>query len=166
MPNANNWIDKLKLLPHPEGGFYKETYRAGETITHAALPPRFSGNRNFSTSIYFLLRSADVSTFHRIKSDELWYYHAGASLSIYVLVGDQLMIHQLGADPDRGEQLQVVIPANCWFGAKVNEPDHYTLCGCSVAPGFDFSDFELAERASLLKECPQYRSVIELLTKA
>ena len=158
------WIDHLQLAEHPEGGFYKETYRAEENILSSELPDRFTGTRSFSTAIYFLLRSQDRSLFHRIKSDELWHFHAGTSLSIYVLEETQLAVHTLGPNVDKGESLQVIIPANHWFGAKVNQKDSYTLAGCTVAPGFDFQDFELAERADLLSTFPQYKEIIELLT--
>lgn len=166
MRSASYWISHLNLQPHPEGGFFKETYRASENISKQALPQRFAGDRCFSTAIYFLLRSQDISVFHRIKSDEMWHFYAGTSLSIYVLTQQELTIHKLGANVDKHEELQVVIPANSWFGAKVNEADSYTLAGCTVAPGFDFTDFEMAERTQLLRDFPAHQEVIELLTKA
>jgi predicted cupin superfamily sugar epimerase len=164
MKPAEYWITHLSLQSHPEGGFYKETYRSKENISAHALPDRFKGDRNFSTAIYFLLRSQDRSMFHRIKSDELWHFYAGTSLSIYVLTNEKLVVHTLGTEPDKGDSLQIVIPANCWFGAKVNGESSYTLAGCTVAPGFDFQDFELADRTILLKEFPHHRDVIEMLT--
>lgn len=164
MKPATYWIDQLQLRPHPEGGFYRETYRATELIPSLGLPERFPEERNISTAIYFLLRSQDRSRFHRIKSDELWHFYAGGSLSIYVLKDKDLVVHTLGTEPDRGESLQIVIPANCWFGAKVNESNSYTLAGCTVAPGFDFQDFEFADRTMLLNEFPAHRRIIEMLT--
>jgi predicted cupin superfamily sugar epimerase len=164
MKDAQYWIDHLQLNPHPEGGFYRETYRASETIPASVLPTRFGGSRNFSTAIYFLLRSQDRSMFHRIQSDELWHYHAGSSLTIYVLQKQQLITHKLGPDVDKGDTLQIVIPAGCWFGAKAEQPETYTLSGCTVAPGFDFQDFELADRKKLMNEFPAYSKVIEMLT--
>ena len=164
MKQPEYWIKHLDLQAHPEGGFYKETYRSRETIPAEGLPNHFHGDRNFSTAIYFLLRSEDRSMFHRIKSDELWHFHAGTSLSIYVLMNDELVIHTLGAEPDKGQSLQIVIPANSWFGAKVDESNSYVLAGCTVAPGFDFQDFEIAERALLLNEFPKYQATIEMLT--
>ena len=134
MNTAAFWIDRLKLIPHPEGGFYKESYRAAETIPAAGLPSRFGDLRNFSTAIYFLLRSQDRSLFHRIKSDELWHFHAGKCLSIFVLDNNGLTVHKLGSDPDKGEALQVVIPANCWFGAKLSDPETYTLPDALLRP--------------------------------
>lgn len=164
MQTAEYWIKHLDLKAHPEGGFYRETYRSNELISVAGLPARFPDERNFSTAIYFLLRSQDRSMFHRIKSDELWHFHAGGSLSIYILSSAGLTILKLGADLEKGESLQVVIPANCWFGAKVNDANSYTLAGCTVAPGFDFHDFELARRENLINDFSQHKDIITTLT--
>jgi uncharacterized protein len=164
MHSAEYWINHLGLEAHPEGGFYKETYRSDENISIAGLPDRFTGDRSFSTAIYFLLRSEDRSMFHRIKSDELWHFHAGGSLSIYVFDSYGLSIMKLGGNVEAGESLQVVIPAGCWFGAKVNEPDNYVLAGCTVSPGFDFNDFELADRKNLLDDFPHHEDVVIMLT--
>lgn len=164
MQPATYWIDKLQLTPHPEGGFFKETYRSNEQVDKDHLPLRFGGTRSFSTAIYFLLRSQDRSLFHRIKSDEIWHHYAGSSLTIYVLTETGLTTYKLGTSLENGESVQVVIPANCWFGAMVNEPDSYVLAGCTVSPGFDFHDFELAHRADLLHAFPQQKHVIEMLT--
>jgi len=164
MKTAQYWIDQLQLQQHPEGGFYKETYRAGELIPRSGLPARFPADRTFSTAIYFLLRGQDRSLFHRIQSDELWHYHAGSSLTIYILNHGRCEAHVLGADIEQSESLQIVVPAGCWFGARVNDRHGYVLSGCTVAPGFDFADFELADRAILLKEFPAERSIIEQLT--
>jgi uncharacterized protein len=165
MKSAAYWIQQLELKAHPEGGFFKETYRSNETIPSIALPPRFTGSRAFSTSIYFLLRSQDRSMFHRIKSDELWHYYAGSSLTLYVINDDgQLLTYKLGPDVEHGDSLQLVIRAGCWFGAKVNEPESYVLSGCTVAPGFDFNDFEMADRNKLIDAFPEYREIISTLT--
>lgn len=157
--DAAYWIDHLKLSPHPEGGFYRETYRAGgEFVSREA-----GGARNFSTAIYFLLRSQDRSMFHRIKSDEIWHYHAGGRLTLFVLTDTGLLTPTLGNDIQRGDQLQVVIPANHWFGAVVTEGP-YVLAGCTVSPGFDFRDFEMAKREELLTLFPQHANQIRQLT--
>jgi uncharacterized protein len=164
MGSAEYWIKHLQLFPHPEGGYYKETYRSKEVVVQMALPERFSGVRNFSTAIYFLLRSTDRSLFHRIKSDELWHFYAGGSLTIYVLNDGGLTTYLLGSDVAHGQSLQVVIPANSWFGATVNEPESYVLSGCTVSPGFDFNDFELGSRDALLQQYPQHQALIRALT--
>lgn len=158
------WINQLQLLPHPEGGFYKETYRSKENIQLCGLPSRFSTPRSFSTAIYFLLRSQDKSLFHKIKSDELWHFHYGNALHIYVLHQENVSVLKLGDDLENGEFLQAIIPANCWFGAKVVGPNTYTLSSCTVAPGFDFKDFEVADRTTLLKEFPHHSDIITELT--
>lgn len=164
MESAQKWIAQLGLQSHPEGGFFRETYRATEEITSAGLPARFEGPRSFSTGIYFLLRSQDRSLFHRIQSDEMWHFYAGSSLSIYVLHQGKLEIKKLGARPEDGFSFQCVVPAGAWFGARVNEPESYVLAGCTVSPGFDFRDFELARRSELLAEYPTHRHIIEELT--
>ncbi|MBT1706060.1 cupin domain-containing protein [Fulvivirgaceae bacterium PWU20] len=165
MKSASYWVELLQLTPHPEGGFFKETYRSSEVAGKECLSDGFTGKRNFSTAIYFLLRSQDRSLFHRIKSDEMWHYYAGGSLTLYVLNEGGLRTYKLGTSLENGESVQIVIPANSWFGAKVNEADNYVLCGCTVSPGFDFEDFEMASREELLKAFPFEREVIELLTQ-
>jgi len=164
MNNVDYWITHLGLLPHPEGGYYKETYRSSEMITSPALPDRYDGDRHFSTAIYFLLRSEDRSVFHRIKSDELWHFYQGSTLLIYVLQQNELQILRLGSDLEKGEALQVVIPANSWFGALVEKQESFALCGCTVAPGFDFNDFEMAQQEDLLALYPNNREIIKRLT--
>jgi len=164
MHTVDYWIKHLNLQAHPEGGFYKETYRSNETLATQSLPARFTGSRNFSTAIYFLLRSQDRSVFHRIKSDELWHFYQGSTLSIYILTNEGLTIKKLGTHLAQGESLQVMVPANCWFGARVEEKETYALCGCTVAPGFDFQDFEMAERKELLRQYPSWEKEIVELT--
>ena len=166
MRPAEYWINRLHLQAHPEGGFYKETYRSAETILQNGLPARFPGPRSFSTAIYFLVRSQDRSLFHRIQSDELWHWHAGSTLSIYVLNKQGLTVQQLGDNPEKKESLQIAIPANCWFGAKLNGDTGYVLASCTVAPGFDFQDFELADRTELIKQYPAHKEIIDMLTRA
>jgi predicted cupin superfamily sugar epimerase len=161
---AEYWINQLQLLPHPEGGFYKEMYRSAESISKNALPERYSGNRNFGTSIYFLLRSEDISSFHKITSDELWFFHEGSAVSVYVIENSRLKTIVLGKNPEKGEVLQCTIPTNCWFGAKVNEQNSYSLVSCTVSPGFDFQDFELAKREELVTQFPHLKEIIKTLT--
>ncbi len=162
--NIDYWINHLNLLPHPEGGYYKEMYRSSELVSSSALPDRFEGDRNFSTAIYFLLRSEDRSVFHRIKSDEVWHFYQGSTLLIYVLEQNELKIYRLGSNLEKGESLQVVIPANCWFGAHVEKQNSFALCGCTVAPGFDFRDFEMARQEDLLAAYPKQSEIILRLT--
>ncbi|MEQ8997433.1 MAG: cupin domain-containing protein [Coleofasciculus sp. B1-GNL1-01] len=164
--NAEYWIEKLGLQKHPERGYYKETYLSDEQIAHESLPKRFSGRRNFSTAIYFLLAGTDFSALHRIKSDELWHFHTGSSLTIHIIEqsGNYSSI-KLGENFDQGEVFQAVVKAGDWFGATVNDPQSYSLVGCTVAPGFDFNDFELGKREDLIKRYPQHQSLIEKMTQ-
>lgn len=162
---AQDYIRSLNLQPHPEGGYFAETYRSAETIPAGSLPGRFSGARAFGTAIYFLLESKDASALHRIQADEIWHFYAGGPLEVFVINPDAtLIVIRLGSNPDRGEVFQAVVPAGCWFGSKPADGTDFSLVGCTVAPGFDFADFELAERATLLAEFPQHRDVIERLT--
>src|SRR5690606_2869160 len=161
MYTADYWIEHLGLKPHPEGGFYRETYRSKEQVPAQGLPLRFGSPRSFSTAIFFLLRSSDCSLFHRIKSDEIWHFYSGGRLALYQLTDPSTEVIHLGANPDAGEHLQVVVSAGTWFGAKVVDPDSYCLCGCTVAPGFDFGDFELANRRHLLEAFPSQAAIIE-----
>ena len=165
LPAATNWIRQLKLRRHPEGGYYRETYRAKDTVSATALPDRFAGSRRFSTAIYFLLQGKDISRLHRLQSDELWHFYAGYALTIDLITpaGQHKRI-KLGKNPKRGESFQAVIPAGCWFGAAVNNQRAYSLVGCTVAPGFDFADFEQADRRQLLVQYPQHADIIRRLT--
>jgi hypothetical protein len=164
--DADYWIERLGLAEHPEGGYFRRTYRSNEEISLDGLPSRFSGPRAFSTSIYFLLKGGQFSALHRIKSDELWHFYAGSSLTIHAIdqVGG-LTRMKLGSDLENGEAFQRLVAARCWFGATVDDPASYSLVGCTVAPGFDFQDFELGNRKALTDQYPQHRSVIERLTR-
>ncbi|MDY0872729.1 cupin domain-containing protein [Dongia rigui] len=158
-------VTRLNLAPHPEGGFYRETYRAGETIPNAGLPARFHGPRSLATAIYYLLRAGERSKLHRIKSDEVWHFYEGDALTIIAISADgQLIETTLGREFSRGQVPQHVVPAGYWFGALPAKVSAFTLAGCTVAPGFDFADFELADRGKLLSAFPQHKAWIERLT--
>lgn len=169
MPNHNTaafWIDHLKLARHPEGGWFRETYRAGETIPEAGLPPRFQGERAFSTAILFMLEQGDISALHRLKSDEVWHFHEGGPLAVHVITpaGNYLKI-LLGRNPGNGEHFQAVVLAGSWFGAEPAGSGEFSLVGCTVSPGFDFSDFEMARRAELTALFPEHSALIGRLTR-
>ena len=166
MLSANQLVNYFKMLPHPEGGYYKETYRSEELITHNALPQRFTGNRNFSTAIYFLLEKDNFSGFHKIQSDECWHFYAGQTLLVYVLHNDgELQVIKLGNDIFNGEVFQAMVPATCWFASEPSPDNDYSFVGCTVAPGFDFIDFELAKAADLIKQFPQHEALINRLCR-
>lgn len=169
--NANYWIQKLNLEPHPEGGFYRQTYKSDQLLPREALPPNFTGPRPASTAIYFLLEGKSFSAFHRLRSDELWHFYAGAPLLVHVISesGEYSKIF-LGSDPDAGEELQAVVKAGCWFAShlrdsQARETNSFALVGCTVAPGFDFEDFELAKREELTRCYPQHQQLTEQLTR-
>ena len=166
MSGARHWIRALKLQPHTEGGWFREIYRADETIPGQALPGRFSGERHFSTAICFLLNETEFSAFHRIKQDEVWHFYDGASLTIHMIdpAGAYSAV-KLGRNIQAGEALVAVVKAGWLFGATVNDTRSYGLVGCTVAPGFDFDDFEMPSRAQLLEQHPQHKDIIERLTK-
>jgi len=141
---ASYWIKKLNLFSHPEGGYFREVYRSEELIAH--LPGRYNGLRSFSTSIYFLLPGDQFSAFHRIQSDETWHFYAGCALKIFILGGEN-HYEKIILGPDNSDIpiFQYTITRGKWFAAKPVQINSYTLLGCTVAPGFDFSDFELGE---------------------
>lgn len=160
------YIEKLELNKHPEGGYFKEIYRSDEFILKENLPGRYSGKRNISTSIYFLLDEENISLFHKIKSDETWHFYDGSTIKIYTLQnGGELKINLLGKNLNDGESLQVLIEKGNWFCAEVVNKDLFGLVGCTVAPGFDFDDFELGKRNELIKIFPDHKKLIKRFTK-
>jgi predicted cupin superfamily sugar epimerase len=164
--DAKYWIDTLGLIPHPEGGYYRETYRSGLTIPREALPPQFTGPRLVSTAIYFLLDGQNFSAFHRLRSDEMWHFYTGAALTVHVIeAGGHYTELLFGSDHEAGESLQAVVEAGCWFASRVRDPKSFALVGCTVAPGFDFDDLELGKRSELVKLYPQHQKLIEQLTR-
>ncbi len=157
-------VAALGLVPHPEGGFFAETYRAALSVRADHLPARFGGDRFISTAIYFLLKSGHPSHLHRLHADELWHFHEGSPITIHVLEPEGgYRTVRLGAQISAGETFQAVVPAGCWFGAEVVATDSYALVSCTVSPGFDYADFELGERAALLAAYPEQRELIERL---
>jgi predicted cupin superfamily sugar epimerase len=166
MLTVEQLIQHFNLQPHPEGGYYQETYKSTELIIKEHLPDRFKGNRHFSTAIYFLLQQGDFSAFHRIQSDECWHFYAGQTLFIYILhCGGQLEIVQLGNNIAEGEVFQYVVPAGTWFASEPAPGSAFSFMGCTVAPGFDFADFEMATVEGLQKIYPQHAAVINRLSR-
>jgi predicted cupin superfamily sugar epimerase len=164
---AEDWIERLQLAEHPEGGYFRQTYRSSFTLPRPCLPEGFPGARPLATAIYYLLKGGGKSFFHRIKSDELWHHYEGGTLTVVVIQPDgQLLEGRLGKNFREGESFQFLAPAGCWFGAMVHAPGSYALVGCTVAPGFDFEDLELGVREELVRLYPQHRRLIESLTPA
>jgi len=150
-------INTLDLIAHPEGGYYKETYRSRELVSSIDLPDRFQGSRCFATAIYFLLVKDSFSAFHRIKSDETWHFYEGSPIEI-------VMIYNDGKLGSAGHVAQFTVPAQTWFGSRVIKGD-YGLAGCTVYPGFEFSDFEMASRENLHEKFPMHGKIIQELTR-
>jgi hypothetical protein len=157
--NAKHLIDMLQLLRHPEGGWYRETYRSAETTVN-----KMGAIRNVCTAIYFMLEGNDKSHFHSIQSDETWFFHSGEPLKILMMADGKLQSILLGNDILKGEIPQFTVPAKTWFAARIKSGTGYSLVSCAVAPGFDFLDFELAEREKLIKEFPELELVIQEFT--
>ncbi|MES1215973.1 MAG: cupin domain-containing protein [Bacteroidota bacterium] len=166
MFTSQQLIQQYSLQPHPEGGWYKETYKSNETIAGNSLPERFGADRPFSTAIYFLLEQGNFSAFHRIKSDECWHFYAGDALLVHVIQpGGRLATITLGNDINKGEVFQYVVPANCWFASEPAPGSQFSFVGCTVAPGFDFADFELADATMLSKLYPQHENIVSRLCR-
>jgi len=167
MPDtAQDWIDHLDMESHPEGGYYRETYRTSETIPEEALPDRFDGPRDVAALIYFLLPADSFSALHRIQQDEIWHFYAGAPITLHRIAPDGTYATQtLGRDVTAGQQLHAVVPAGTWFGATVDGDEGYGLAGCTTAPAFEFADFELADRTALGEAFPQHAGAVERLTR-
>lgn len=157
---------QLNLLPHPEGGFFSEVFRSPGVMPASYMDSRLTGTRNFSTSIYYLLGPGNKSCFHKIKQEEIWHFYAGScALEIVVLQNGEAQHFYLGSRIENGEQFQLVVAANCWFAAKPLDENGFVLSGCTVSPGFDFEDFEIANTADLLEMYPTQKTIIELFNR-
>jgi uncharacterized protein len=164
--DAAYWIEKFGLEAHPEGGYYRQTYKSDLVLARETLPAEFTGARAVSTAIYFLLEDENFSAFHRLRSDEVWHFYVGAALVVHVIEEDGRYSEMLlGSDPEAGEVLQAVVKAGCWFASRVSDGKSFGLVGCTVAPGFEFDDFEMGKREELVRSYPQHRGVIESLTR-
>jgi hypothetical protein len=155
---AEEIVRTLDLKPHPEGGYYRETYRSSQGI------PGFTPSKTFSTAIYYLLTPGDVSKFHRLKSDEIFHFYLGdASEWVWLTPDGKMKKFLVGPRLDKGELLQMVIPAGTWFGGRLAPGSGFCLMGTTVAPAFDFPDLQFATREGLLKQYPQASHEIESL---
>lgn len=158
-------IKKLELQPHPEGGYFKETYRSSGEINNESLGIEYKGKRNYSTCIYFLMTTESFSAFHRINQDEIWHFYEGSPIRLHIISEEgNHTTHIIGRDFSKGEVPQLVVPGQHWFAAEVIKDDSYSLIGCTVAPEFDFSDFELPTRKELVNKFPKHKEVILQLT--
>ena len=164
--NAEYLVHRLEMTPHPEGGYYKETYRSKGVIPHASLDKNFTGDRHYSTAIYFLLQQGDYSAFHRIKSDECWHFYEGGTLLIHVIEKDgTYSCTKLGRQLHENELYQFVVPAGAWFASEPAPGSEFSLVGCTVAPGFDFADFEMAEKQKMVNQFPDQKLLLQRLCR-
>ncbi|WP_370476766.1 cupin domain-containing protein [Tamlana flava] len=166
MEEAKKIAEQLNMQHHPEGGYFKETYRSSGEITPENLGSDFTENRNFSTCIYFLLTSDTFSAFHKIKQDEIWHFYKGSSIKLHIISSEGAYSSVIiGNNLEKNEIPQFVVKAKDWFAAEVTNKDSYSLLGCTVSPGFDFKDFKLAERNTLISKFPKHKTIIEKLTR-
>ena len=153
-------IAELELVPHPEGGWYRELYRSSQNVDTPLGP------RSALTTIYYLLQSGQRSRWHVVDADEVWHFYTGDPLLVYEIThSGRLVTHRLGGDPEKEDCLVAVVRAGNWFGSTLADGGDYALVGCTVAPGFDFADFELAARSALVRQYPEHSHLIERLTR-
>jgi uncharacterized protein len=172
--SASFWIKALRLSEHPEGGYYRETYRADITTESCEEVKNKSQNespncqsRSIASTIYYLLKGSQVSLFHRMRHvDEIWHFYTGSSLTLYLIEksGGKLLELKLGDEPQKGELFQILIKRDSWFGARVNDVSSFALVGCTVFPAFSFADFEIADRKVLTDMYPEHKDIIKILT--
>lgn len=164
--DAKYWVEKLGLEPHPEGGYFRQSYKADLVLAKEGLPAEFAGDRAVSTAIYFLLEGENFSAFHRLRSDEVWHFYAGDPLVVHVIEPKGKYSRILvGRDLEAGQVLQAVVRAGCWFASHVADWKSFAVVGCAVAPGFEFEDFEMGKREELGAKYPQHMELIERLTR-
>lgn len=158
---ASELVRALALRPHPEGGFYRETYRSSDSVVRAD-----GATRSASTAIHYLLCDGAHSAWHRIQSDEIWHFYSGTTLLVHELMADgQVRTHTLGATPP-DTVFQACVRAGHWFAAELADPSSFALVGCTVAPGFEFSEFVLADTDELLQAYPEHDTLIRRLSSA
>src|SRR5579862_2274569 len=162
---AEEIIALLKLKPHPkEGGFFSETYRAKEAIPRSALPSRYVGPHAFGTCIYYLLTPGNFSAMHRLQSDEIFHFYLGDPVEMLQLWPDSTgKTVVLGIDLQAGMTPQVIVPRNVWQGSRLVPGGKFALLGCTVAPGFDFADYEHGRRKDLMEGYPEFLEKIVAL---
>ncbi len=166
MLTAEKLIRIYNMKPHPqEGGFYTETYRSAHKITKDALPEHYIGDKHHCTAIYFMHTPETKSFLHRLPTDEIYHFYLGDPVQLIQLNPDgSAKIVFLGPDIEAGQFVQVVVPAGVWHGSYLVDGGEFALMGTTMAPGFDFDDFELGESASLIEEFPAHKDTIEMLT--
>ncbi len=163
---ADEYISVLKMESHPEGGYFSEIYRSPEKIDSNSLPDRYNNSRCLGTLIYYLLKQDQQSGFHRLESDEIWHHLDGCTVKIHTIdPSGKYKLISLGKDVSSGQVPQFVIPRNTWFAAGLADLTSFALLGCTVLPGFEFDDFQLASRRELLELFPQHEIEIKRFTR-
>jgi predicted cupin superfamily sugar epimerase len=163
---AEKIVTNLNLKPHPEGGFFRETYRSEGHIDDKNLLKKYNSVRSYSTCIYFMLTSDHFSAFHRIRQDEIWHFYNGSTLILHMINHEgEYLSQKIGINIENNEVPQFVVPGGFWFAAEVLGNDAYSLIGCTVSPGFDFNDFELKGQDELIEIFPNHEPVIKRLTR-
>jgi predicted cupin superfamily sugar epimerase len=163
--NQQEIINHYNLQEHPEGGYFKEVYRSKEIILEKNLPECFKGDRNYCTSIYFLLTSEKFSAFHKINQDEIWHFYKGSTLKLHLISPNgSYSFVLIGSDFKNNEEFQFTVPAHYYFAAEVIQKESYAFVGCTVSPGFDFKDFVLPSCKELSNKFPEHTKIIERLT--
>jgi len=157
---AEDLVRELALSPHPEGGWFRETWRSPERVPAASLPDRFTGDRALATAILYLLPAGQRSCFHRLRADETWWHHAGGALWLHLLGP-----HGATRIVLDGGRPQAVVPHGTWFAAEPGPGAAWSLVGCGTSPGFEYEDFELATREALLVEFPGERELVTRFTR-
>lgn len=159
---ARFWIKRLKLDKHPEGGCFTNTYTSDKKIDLRD----YDGVRYSCTAIYYLLTGNQFASFHIMKSDEIWHFYSGSSLTLHIIdTKGQMNKILVGPNFDEGERFQVIVKSGCWFAASINEKKSYSLVGCTVSPGFDYRDWKIGNRKKLSEKYPQHKRIIEKYTK-
>ncbi len=163
---AQKLIETLDLVPlEVEGGLFHETYRSTETIPNEALPERYRGERCHCTAIYYLLTPGKVSRLHRLASDEIFHFYLGRSITFLLLFEDgRSQRVRLGTDFERGERPQLIVPRGVWQGAYLEEDEGFALMGTTVAPGFEYIDFEVGNADELATIYPDRAEIIRKLS--
>lgn len=165
MESVNYWIEKLELSPHPEGGWFRETYRSAEMLPEKALAGKYTANHSLSTAIYYLLSGDLVSKFHRLRADETWHHYYGSALNIYTIdTSGRFRESKLGKEITTREYPQLTIPGGNWLAAGLSDKKTFALVGCTVSPSFEYEEFELGKREALIKKYPEHKQIIEIFT--
>lgn len=163
---AKYLIDKLGLKKHPEGGYFYEHYRSHDFIARKSLKGDYNSERNYATAIFFLLEGDDFSSFHKIKSDEIWHLYEGSGIKLSLIdENEKIVIKELGWNLEKSQSPVCVIPQNTWFAAELTDKSSYALVGCTVSPGFDFEDFTLGSKLELFRQFPGIKHEIDRLTR-